>query len=207
MWCGATYWGLFNILGDLDLAVMVVIAVGLGVLTFLVPWLLADELGLDPGPALREMQRRILVADIRELIRRTAGLPQALEAAGSRIASRPGWSIAEANQRLTRPGPDSPVLPPECRATERPYVSAVERLSPPQARAFQLLSLAEGPEVSLAAASVVLDLPPGDASALLESLVNMHLLESRGLDTYYYHEPLRAFARSRAFAEDGQAAR
>ncbi|MEV4109012.1 hypothetical protein [Nonomuraea sp. NPDC049695] len=38
LWCGATYWGLFNILGDLDLAVMVVIAVGLGVLTFLVPF-------------------------------------------------------------------------------------------------------------------------------------------------------------------------
>ncbi|TMR08201.1 hypothetical protein ETD86_48840 [Nonomuraea turkmeniaca] len=38
LWCGATYWGLFNIVGDLDLAVMVVIAVGLGVLTFLVPF-------------------------------------------------------------------------------------------------------------------------------------------------------------------------
>ncbi|UBU11325.1 hypothetical protein [Nonomuraea gerenzanensis] len=38
LWCGATYWGLFNIFGDLDLAVMVVIAVGLGVVTFLVPF-------------------------------------------------------------------------------------------------------------------------------------------------------------------------
>jgi hypothetical protein len=38
LWCGATYWGLFDIVGDLDLAIMVVIAVGLGVLTFLVPF-------------------------------------------------------------------------------------------------------------------------------------------------------------------------
>ncbi|MGI5290349.1 hypothetical protein ACQEVF_44415 [Nonomuraea polychroma] len=38
LWSGATYWGLFDVLGDLDLAVMVVTAVGLGVLTFLVPF-------------------------------------------------------------------------------------------------------------------------------------------------------------------------
>jgi hypothetical protein len=31
----------------------------------------------------------------------------------------------------------------------------------------------------------------------------MHLLEPGGLDRYYYHEPLRMFARSRAFVDDG----
>ncbi|MEV5893322.1 hypothetical protein [Nonomuraea fuscirosea] len=38
LWCGATYWGLFNLFGNLDLAVMVLIAVGLGVVTFVVPF-------------------------------------------------------------------------------------------------------------------------------------------------------------------------
>ncbi|MEU6713779.1 hypothetical protein ABZ897_20080 [Nonomuraea sp. NPDC046802] len=38
LWCGATYWGLFNLVGDLDLFVMVVIAVGLGAVAFLVPF-------------------------------------------------------------------------------------------------------------------------------------------------------------------------
>ncbi|MEU4233538.1 hypothetical protein AB0F17_55430 [Nonomuraea sp. NPDC026600] len=38
LWCGATYWGVFNLVGDLDLIFMVVIAVGLGVLAFLVPF-------------------------------------------------------------------------------------------------------------------------------------------------------------------------
>ncbi|WP_036328872.1 hypothetical protein, partial [Microbispora sp. ATCC PTA-5024] len=38
VWCGATYWGVFRILGELDLIVMVVIAVGLGVLAFLIPF-------------------------------------------------------------------------------------------------------------------------------------------------------------------------
>ncbi|GAA3591305.1 hypothetical protein GCM10022419_087600 [Nonomuraea rosea] len=38
LWCGMTYWGLFNIFADLTLGIMVVIAAGLGVLTFLVPF-------------------------------------------------------------------------------------------------------------------------------------------------------------------------
>ncbi|MEV0309522.1 hypothetical protein [Nonomuraea fuscirosea] len=38
LWCGATYWGLFNLVGDLNLAVMVLIAGGLGVAAFVVPF-------------------------------------------------------------------------------------------------------------------------------------------------------------------------
>ncbi|MCK2212291.1 hypothetical protein MF672_000535 [Actinomadura sp. ATCC 31491] len=38
LWCGATYWGLFNLVTDLTLGLMVVVAVGLGVLAFLVPF-------------------------------------------------------------------------------------------------------------------------------------------------------------------------
>ncbi|MEO3873701.1 hypothetical protein ABGB18_33235 [Nonomuraea sp. B12E4] len=38
LWCGATYWGIFVLFGDLDIAVMVIVAVGLGVLAFLIPF-------------------------------------------------------------------------------------------------------------------------------------------------------------------------
>ncbi|MET7327141.1 hypothetical protein [Nonomuraea sp. NPDC005650] len=38
LWCGATYWGIFRMFGTLDLFVMVVVAVGLGVLAFLIPF-------------------------------------------------------------------------------------------------------------------------------------------------------------------------
>ncbi|MEZ0071270.1 BTAD domain-containing putative transcriptional regulator [Planotetraspora sp. GP83] len=173
-----------------------------------VHWLKLGGLSEDDSVALLErligIERvRPELADIREIVRNTAGLPQVLQVVGARIAARPGWSIAEARQRLSRPDPGSPVLPPDCAAIDRPYTSAMEQLSPTQARAFRLLSLADGPDISLTAASALLDLPPGDTSALLESLVDMHLLEPGGLDRYYYQEPLRSFARSRAFADDG----
>ncbi|WP_051753475.1 hypothetical protein [Streptosporangium amethystogenes] len=38
LWCGATYWGLLDVVGDTNLAVKVVVAVVLGVLAFLVPF-------------------------------------------------------------------------------------------------------------------------------------------------------------------------
>ncbi|MET9341617.1 hypothetical protein [Nonomuraea sp. NPDC003804] len=38
LWCGATYWGIFRLFGELDLFFMVIVAVGLGVLAFLVPF-------------------------------------------------------------------------------------------------------------------------------------------------------------------------
>jgi DNA-binding SARP family transcriptional activator len=173
-----------------------------------VHWLKLGGLSEDDSVALLERligadRVRPEMADVRELVRRTAGLPQVLRAIGARIASRPGWSIAEARQRLGPPAPGSPVLPPECGAIERPYASVMEQLSPAQARAFRLLSVADGPDVSLAAASAVLDLSLSDTAAVLESLVDVHLLELGGPDRYFYHEPLWRFARSRAFADDG----
>jgi hypothetical protein len=50
----------------------------------------------------------------------------------------------------------------------------------------------------VATASAVPELPPDDSAALLESLVDVHLIEPGGLDRYYYQEPLRTFARSLA---------
>ncbi|WP_204076611.1 AfsR/SARP family transcriptional regulator [Planotetraspora phitsanulokensis] len=173
-----------------------------------VHWLKLTGLGEDDSIALLERligadRVRPELADVRDLVRRTAGLPQVLQALGARIASRPGWTIAEAKRRITRPGPGSPVLPAECRAIEQPYASVMEQLSPEQARAFRLLSVTDRPDVSLGAAAALLDLSLGDTAVLLESLVDMHLLETGDLGRYFYHDPLREFAGSRAFADDG----
>ena len=163
--------------------------------------------GLDPSESLSLLERLIGPragldpSATRELVRRTAGLPQVLHAVGARVASRPDWTMTQALQRLGRPAPGSPVTPPECWAIEKPYESALAQLSPAQSQAFRALSHLETPVVPLAAAATVLNLPLPDTAALLESLVDAHLLEPAGPDTYRYQEPLRAFARSRAGQE------
>lgn len=142
----------------------------------------------------------------RELATITSGLPQVLAAVGARIASRPEWTLAAARDRLGKLGPDAPVQRPECGAIEEPYESVLAELSPAQARAFRLLALADGPDISLSAAAAVLDLPVAQTASLLESLVDVHLLELGGVDRYAYLGPVRHFARGRALTDDGPGA-
>ncbi|MFJ1768585.1 BTAD domain-containing putative transcriptional regulator [Amycolatopsis sp. NPDC088138] len=159
--------------------------------------------GLTPPESLTLLERLIgprTALDLsatQELIRRTAGLPQVLQAVGARVASRPDWTMTQALQRLGRPAPGSPITPPECWAIEKPYESALAQLSPAQSHAFSALSHLNTPTIQLSQAAAALNLPLPDTAALLESLVDAHLLEPAGPDTYSYQEPLQAFARSR----------
>ncbi|WP_410622298.1 BTAD domain-containing putative transcriptional regulator [Amycolatopsis sp. cmx-8-4] len=164
--------------------------------------------GLDPTAALLLLSRLIGPrtdhdrAATEELVTRTAGLPQVLQAVGARVSSRPEWTMPQALERLGRPAPGSPVTPPECGAIEKPYESAMAQLSPAQSRAFRALSHLPMPVVPLAAAAETLNLPLPAVAALLESLVDAHLLDPAGPDAYRYQEPLREFARSRAGQDD-----
>jgi hypothetical protein len=139
------------------------------------------------------------------LVARAAGLPQVLAALGTRIASRPEWSLAAAETRIGKLGPEAPVQRPECAAIERPFESALADLSPVQARAFRLLAVPDGPDLSVAEATAVLARPAGETVTVLDSLVDAHLLESDG-ERYSYAEPVRHFARGRAYLDDGPAA-
>jgi hypothetical protein len=51
----------------------------------------------------------------------------------------------------------------------------------------------------------VLARPAGETVTVLDSLVDAHLLESDG-ERYSYAEPVRHFARGRAYVDDGPAA-
>lgn len=145
---------------------------------------------VGPDRAARELPETRLLAS------RTAGLPQVLQAIGARLSARPSWTMAEAVERVGLPEPGAPARPPECQAIEKPYESALAELSPRQARAFELLSAF--PTFSTSTASEVLNLSPTDAAALLESLVDVHLLDPAGSERYSYQEPVRLFARGRA---------
>jgi DNA-binding SARP family transcriptional activator len=174
-----------------------------------VRWMKVDGLREDESRTLLE---HVVGADrvraepdtVAQLLRSTAGLPQVLRAVGVRIAARPGWTFAAAGKRISKPDPRA-TQPAECGEIERPYESALLDLTPAQARTFRLVSLADSPDITAAAAAALLDLPVGETETLLESLVDMHLVEPSGLDRYRYHHPVRAFARAHASMDEGEA--
>ena len=94
----------------------------------------------------------------------------------------------------------------DCPAAEAPLALGYRQLDEAQARAFRLVALAEGPDVSVAAAAAILELPVEQARGLLESLVDVHLMEVCGSGRYSYHGVVKPYARRRAMFDDGPAA-
>jgi DNA-binding SARP family transcriptional activator len=174
-----------------------------------VRWLKLDGLREDESLALLERMvgpRRIVSepAEAVRLVRLTSGLPQALRGLGARMASRPTWSLATTEKRIHTRRPEDALHRPECQVIEGPYESAMRDLTPAQTRALRLLAVPDGPDISVAAAAAVLDLPVVDTEILLESLADAHLIETGPLDRYHYLLPVHTFARRRAVMDDGQ---
>ncbi|GHF58066.1 regulatory protein AfsR [Streptomyces mashuensis] len=123
-------------------------------------------------------------------------LPLAIRIAASRLAARRTWTVASLARKL---GDERRRLD-ELRAGDLAVKASFElgygQLEPAQARAFRLLGLADGPDISLAAAAALLGLPVEDTEELLESLVDTSLLESAAPGRYRFHDLVRLYARS-----------
>ncbi|KUL54773.1 regulator [Streptomyces sp. NRRL F-4489] len=123
-------------------------------------------------------------------------LPLAIRIAASRLAARRTWTVSTLASKLA----DERRRLDELRAGDLAVTATFElgykQLEPAQARAFRLLGLADGPDISLAAAAALLDLGADDAEDLLESLVDTSLLESAAPGRYRYHDLVRLYARA-----------
>ncbi|KOG52827.1 regulator [Streptomyces griseoflavus] len=123
-------------------------------------------------------------------------LPLAIRIAASRLAARRTWTVSVLARKLA----DERRRLDELRAGDLAVNSSFElgykQLEPRQARAFRLLGLADGPDISLAAAAALLDMDTDSAEALLESLVDTSLLESAAPGRYRFHDLVRLYARS-----------
>ncbi|MFE3252305.1 BTAD domain-containing putative transcriptional regulator [Streptomyces sp. NPDC059209] len=123
-------------------------------------------------------------------------LPLAIRIAASRLASRRTWTVSVLAAKLADERRRLDELQAGDLAVKATFELGYGQLEPAQARAFRLLGLADGPDISLAAAAAVLDLPPHDTEDLLESLVDTSLLESAAPGRYRYHDLVRLYARA-----------
>ncbi|MFI2760089.1 AfsR/SARP family transcriptional regulator [Streptomyces echinatus] len=123
-------------------------------------------------------------------------LPLAIRIAASRLAARRTWTVSVLAAKLADERRRLDELQAGDLAVKATFELGYGQLEPSQARAFRLLGLADGPDMSLAAAAAVLDLPPEETEDLLESLVDTSLLESAAPGRYRFHDLVRLYARS-----------
>ncbi|MBZ4018176.1 AfsR/SARP family transcriptional regulator [Streptomyces purpurogeneiscleroticus] len=123
-------------------------------------------------------------------------LPLAIRIAASRLASRRTWTVSVLARKLA----DERRRLDELRAGDLAVKATFElgygQLEPAQARAFRLLGLADGPDISLCAAAALLDMDVDAAEELIESLVDASLLESAAPGRYRFHDLVRLYARA-----------
>ncbi|MFD9903116.1 BTAD domain-containing putative transcriptional regulator [Streptomyces sp. NPDC059063] len=134
----------------------------------------------------------------RSLVTACGRLPLAVRIAASRLAGRPGRTIASLDQRLR----DERARLDELRVGDLAVAPAFrlgyEALAADAARAFRLFALSDAPDFPLPVAAALLDTDERTAERLAETLVDAGMLESPTPDRYRFHDLLRLYARRHA---------
>ena len=143
------------------------------------------------------------------LVERTAGLPLALSVTCARAASRPGAALADLAAELTDARDRLDALRTGEAATDLRAVFSwsADKLSAAAARAFRLLSVHPGPDISAPAAASLLAVTPPQARDALAELVRASLLTEDAAGRFGCHDLLRAYAVELSARADSEADR
>ena len=139
-----------------------------------------------------------------ELIRLCARLPLALSIAAAHAATHPSLPLADLVDQLhAPPGRLDQLTAGDPLTDVRAVLSwSYRSLTPPAARAFRLLGLHPGPDISLAATASLIGTAPPAAHAALAELTSAHMLTEPLPGRYTFHDLLRAYAAEQARAQE-----
>ncbi len=146
-------------------------------------------------------------AATRRLAELCGRLPLALRITADRAAAHPHLSMADLADELATERDRLDVLATDEQTSQvRAVFSWSYRALPPApARAFRLLGLHPGQDISAAAAAALLDAPVPETRQLLRTLTGGHLLEETGRDRYQFHDLVRVYAAECARAGEPEA--
>ncbi|NUS83111.1 MAG: tetratricopeptide repeat protein [Streptomyces sp.] len=140
-----------------------------------------------------------------ELARLCDGLPLALRIAGTRLQTRPAWTLAYLVDRMAGDEDRLGELSAGDRSVEAAFRLSYDQLTPEQKRGFRTLGVAPTVEFDLLLAAAMLDRPSREAERTLESLVDTSLLQQPRPGRYRLHDLVRVHARRLAEAAPAEA--
>ncbi|MDN3239607.1 ATP-binding protein [Glycomyces tritici] len=172
----------------------------------------AHSVPLEPPP-MREavamigaaLADRVTADEAVAIAERCGRLPLAMGLAAARLHSRPLWQAEDLLDRLA----DEDRLLDELDMGHRGVAAALRasylELDPAHRLLLRRLGLVPGDDVDAHAAAALCGEAPERATAMLESLVDVHLAETRSHGRYRLHDLVRLFATRLAGIEDAQA--
>jgi len=131
---------------------------------------------------------------VTEVLRQCGGLPLALRMAGARLRHRPGWTVAVLAERLR----DS-----ACRF-DSVFGMSLRQLDAVQRRMLRLLGVLPGTDFDAPAACALTGMTPDRVNAVLEELVDAHLVQEPSPGRYRLHDLIRRYAADLAADEEPQ---
>ena len=130
-----------------------------------------------------------------QVLQQCGGLPLALRMAGARLRHRPGWTVAVLAERLRD----------NAGRFDAVFGMSLQQLDPDQRRLFRLLGVLPGADFDAPAAAALADLPPSRVDAMIEELVDAHLVRELTPGRYRMHDLIRRYAADIAADEEPQA--
>ena len=145
---------------------------------------------LGPARVVRES------AAVEEIVSLCARLPLALAIVTARAVTHPEFPLSALASELAEAGGGLDAFDSDDNGTDvrRVFSWSQTGLSEAAAQTFRLLALHPGPQIGVAAASALLEQPPGRTRRLLGELARAHLVEEVLPSRFAFHDLLRAYA-------------
>ncbi|UJW36771.1 hypothetical protein L3Q67_35325 [Saccharothrix sp. AJ9571] len=128
-----------------------------------------------------------------QVLEQCGGLPLALRMAGARLRHRPGWTVAVLAERLRD----------NAGRFDSVFGMSLRQLDGTQRRVFRLLGVLPGEDFDAAVAGVLAGSRPAEVDAVLEELLDAHLVQELSPGRYRMHDLIRRYAADLAADEDG----
>lgn len=132
-----------------------------------------------------------------EVLRLCGHLPLALRLAAARLRHRPGWTVGILVERLAQGASEF----------DTAFAMSVRQLDRAQARLFRMLGLLPGESFDEYLAAALADVPLRSARAMLEDLLDAHLVQQPTAGRYRLHDLVHQHARRACAEQDAPAER